>query len=45
MEQQLGPIQALARFWGALDSPQRFITAVFISVSIALLAIVSLVAA
>jgi len=44
MEQKLGPLQALARFWGTLNVTQRFVTAVFMSLSVALLAIVSIVA-
>ncbi|HOK54793.1 MAG TPA: flagellar basal-body MS-ring/collar protein FliF, partial [Armatimonadota bacterium] len=41
---KLGPMQAIAKFWGTLNSTQRFITAIFISTSVVLLLVVSLVA-
>lgn len=44
MEQKLGPLQALARFWGTLNNTQRFVTAAFLSLSIVLLGIVSVIA-
>ncbi len=44
MEQKLGPLQALARFWGTLNNTQKFVSAAFLSVSIVLLGIVSVVA-
>lgn len=44
MEQKLGPLQALSRFWGSLNNTQKFITTVFISLSVVLLAIVSMMA-
>lgn len=44
MEQKLAPLQALAKFWGSLNDAQRFVTAAFISLSIVLLVVVSVVA-
>ncbi len=44
MEQKLGPLQAIAKYWGALNSTQRFVTAAFLSFSIVLLGIVSVIA-
>lgn len=44
MEQKTGPLQALATFWGTLNNTQRFVTAAFLSLSIVLLGIVSVVA-
>ncbi len=46
MEQftKFGPIQAMTRFWGTLSNTQRFVTAVFIAVSLALLLVVSVIA-
>jgi flagellar M-ring protein FliF len=41
---KLGPFQAASKFWNSLSGTQRFISAVFISTSIVLLAIVSVVA-
>ncbi len=41
---KLGPVQAMTRFWGALSNTQRFVTTVFIAVSIVLLLIVSMLA-
>jgi flagellar M-ring protein FliF len=45
MEQKLGPLQALARFWGTLNTTQRFVTAAFLSLSIVLLGVVTMIAA
>lgn len=45
MEQKLGPLQALARFWGSLNNTQRFVSAAFLSLSVVLLGIVSMLAA
>jgi flagellar M-ring protein FliF len=46
MEQfaKLGPVQAFTRFWGTLTGTQRFVTAVFISTSVVVLVVVSVVA-
>ncbi|MBN1193129.1 MAG: flagellar M-ring protein FliF, partial [Coriobacteriia bacterium] len=46
MEQftKFGPIQAITRFWGTLSNTQRFVTAVFMAASLALLLVVSVVA-
>lgn len=41
---KLGPVQAFSKFWGTLSNTQRFVTAVFLSTSIALLLVVSVVA-
>ncbi len=41
---KFGPIQAMARFWGALSNTQRFVTTVFIATSAVLLVVVSVVA-
>ena len=41
---KLGPVQAIVKFWGTLTSTQRFISLVFISLSIVLLSVVSVVA-
>ena len=44
MEEKLGPLQALGKFWGTLNPTQRFISAAFLSLSVVLLVIVSIVA-
>ena len=44
MDQKVGPLQAIAKFWGTLTNTQRFVTAAFLSLSVVLLAIVSMIA-
>ena len=44
MESKLGPLQALIKFWGTLNSTQKFVCTAFISLSVVLLIIVSVVA-
>ncbi|MDI6826905.1 MAG: flagellar basal-body MS-ring/collar protein FliF [Armatimonadota bacterium] len=46
MEQlaKFGPIQAVGKFWNALTATQRFISIVFISTSVVLLVVVSILA-
>lgn len=44
MEQKLGPLQALIKFWGTLNNTQRFVSVAFLSLSVVLLGIVSIVA-
>jgi flagellar M-ring protein FliF len=41
---KLGPVQAISKFWGTLTNTQRFISVLFISVSVVLLSVVSVVA-
>lgn len=41
---KLGPMQAIIKFWGALSNTQRFMTVVFISTSVVLLLVISVVA-
>lgn len=41
---KFGPLQALMKFWGQLTPIQRFITVLFISTSVVLLIVVSMVA-
>ncbi|MEN6370675.1 MAG: flagellar basal-body MS-ring/collar protein FliF [Armatimonadota bacterium] len=41
---KLGPMQAIAKFWGGLSNTQRFMAVVFISTSVVLLLVVSIVA-
>ena len=38
---KFGPIQAITRFWGTLSNTQRFVAAVFMAASLALLLVVS----
>jgi len=45
MDQKVGPFQAIARFWGTLSGSQRFVTAAFLSLSVVLLGVVSMIAA
>lgn len=41
---KLGPMQAISKFWGTLNNTQRFMAVVFISTSVVLLLVVSVIA-